>query len=60
MRDRDFLHKLYKDYYVDRKPKEHYEVCIRCGGKGKLGKRKPYTGLCKKCRKGEYKRGDTG
>jgi len=53
--DKAFLHQLYVQYYQNKPEPVEYDVCIRCGGKGRLGIRKPYKGLCKKCRKTEFK-----
>ena len=52
--DKAFLHGLYIKFYANRPEPVTLEVCIRCGAKGKLGERKPYTGLCRACRKAEY------
>lgn len=49
------LHALYLKHYANKSKRGPLETCIRCGKKGKLGERKPYEGLCKQCRKGEYK-----
>ena len=54
--DKEFLHQLFVKYYLDKPEPVEYAVCIRCGGKGRLGIRKPYEGLCKKCRRGEFKK----
>jgi hypothetical protein len=53
--DKAFLHGLWLKHYAN-KPAEpvHFEACIRCGSKGKLGQRKPYAGLCAGCRKKEF------
>ena len=54
MNDKEFLHSLIEKYYKNREETQR-ENCIRCQNKGKLGKRKPYIGLCGKCRKIEFK-----
>lgn len=51
-----FLHALYLKHYVNKKKREPREACIRCGALGVLGKRKPFEGLCKKCRSEEFKK----
>jgi rare lipoprotein A len=50
-----FLHSLYQKHYANRQERKLREVCVRCGGKGVLGLRRPFLGLCKKCRKLEWK-----
>ena len=52
--DKRFIHSLFVQYYANREERVTLEVCIRCGSKGKLGIRKPYEGLCKKCRQKEF------
>lgn len=51
-----FIHALYVKHYVNKKPRRVLEVCIRCGSKGVLGRRKPFEGLCKSCRKEEFQK----
>ena len=55
--EKTFIHQLYQKYYANRVEVKPREVCIRCGKKGILGVRRPYEGLCKKCRKSEWKGG---
>lgn len=52
--DKEFLQSLVEKHYTNRPEPIKLEVCIRCGSKGKLGQRKPYEGLCRKCRKEQY------
>lgn len=54
MNSKEFIRKLYLEFYENRPEKKVLEKCIRCGSRGVLGKRKPYTGLCRKCRKKEF------
>ena len=56
--DRDFIHKLYVQYYAG---KEYLRVtitdqngkakCLGCGYKRKIGTRGPGRGRCKACRR---------
>jgi hypothetical protein len=52
--DKAFLHGLYVKHYMNKPEPVQLEVCVRCGGRGKLGQRQPYRGLCRKCRRAEY------
>ena len=51
----NFLHQLYLKHYANKAKRPPREVCIRCGARAILGTKRPWLGLCKKCRKLEWK-----
>lgn len=51
----NFIHQLYLKHYANKVKRPPREVCIRCGTKAILGTKRPWLGLCKKCRKLEWK-----
>jgi hypothetical protein len=51
----NFIHQLYLKHYAGKAKRQPREVCIRCGARAILGTKRPWLGLCKKCRKLEWK-----
>lgn len=54
MTSKEFIHKLFIEYYESKPERKTLEICVRCGSKGVLGVRRPYVGLCRKCRKKQW------